>query len=661
MNDVEVILNQNILRLKKHPFVAKVLCTKKVICVCGAAIKLSRKWDEDYINRHTRSKGCKRVESQKIIYDYFNVTNKKCDDDDSDEEWEDWDSEVEDAMDDDDIIGVDERSEDDNSNFNVDLDFNENIIDLALNKRRTCSGLHFAKISAYIYCTPANFGGSRRVEVIAKEIWANRFKKGFSRKKLNYKEKRILNRQIYAESQWFIDWQSDSVRTKECNGYVDENCYDKICCTACLSLCSNTLLANRIIVPTPKPHNIKHTPLFWFESDPMKKYLQNADLLQVWHIIKGNSLPNDSNIWLTLADKAMRASFSNWALELFRQNLEGRTIQNIRRLRKNEIDYLTDPDLCYENIARFKRLIDTLHYEGPISAMTDNTKLKPGLHYLSQFGCIIGSVLDNSETKITDYDQIPQIVNKIKNENAIANNVRTYILQDDGATYRAFYLSNLRIIYSQHLENPNNEEMCGFFVLLFVFAVEHFFGVARQINSDFTYADLIHLIPKIAQHSKALRNNNIIYEKEKLVREDGQINFIKMLEICTKHEAYSSRILERKCHIEQIAKNSDLIINPNKASHMVAHFINNENPETRFITQREKCWKTNRKTMAAKLAQQHTKEELARNKESHPDNIVYYLANMDVVVTENSLSLKGFGKIIYNYFNCGEIKAAIVV
>ncbi|PKB97973.1 hypothetical protein RhiirA5_432167 [Rhizophagus irregularis] len=337
-------------RLKKHLFVAKVLRAKKVICVCGAAIKLSRKWDEDYINHHTKSKGCKRVE-----------------------EWEDWDSEVEDAMDDDDIIGVDECSEDDNSNFNVDLDFNENIIDLASNKRRTCSGLHSAKISAYIDRTPANFGGSCHVKVIAKEIWANRFKKGFSRKKLNYKEKRILNCQIYAESQWFIDRQSDSVCAKECNRYVDENCHDKICCTAYLSLCSNTLLANRIIVPTPKPQNIKHTPLF--------------------------CLPNDSNIWLTLADKAMRgvfndkpvftglchvmvqaclrkenslgmqnlkyseeftnflvilASFSNWALELFRQNLEGRTIQNIRRLRKNEIDYLTDPDLCYENIARFK-------------------------------------------------------------------------------------------------------------------------------------------------------------------------------------------------------------------------------------------------------------------------------------------------------------------
>ena len=61
--------------------------------------------------------------------------------------------------------------------------------------------------------------------------------------------------------------------------------------------------------------------------------------------------------------------------------------------------------------------------------MTDNTKLKPGLCYSLQFDCIIGSVLDNNETKITDYDQIPQIINKIKSEKAIANNVRIYILQ----------------------------------------------------------------------------------------------------------------------------------------------------------------------------------------------------------------------------------------
>jgi hypothetical protein len=56
-------------------------------------------------------------------------------------------------------------------------------------------------------------------------------------------------------------------------------------------------------------------------------------------------------------------------------------------------------------------------------------------------------------------------------------------------------------------------------------AAEHFFGIARQINSDFTFAELLYIVPKIAQYSKALRNNNLIYEKEKSVRE-GRRNFV---------------------------------------------------------------------------------------------------------------------------------------
>jgi len=69
---------------------------------------------------------------------------------------------------------------------------------------------------------------------------------------------------------------------------------------------------------------------------------------------------------------------------------------------------------------------------------------------------------------------------------------------------------------------------------------------------------------------------------------DGQLNFIEMIEIRVKHEAYSSKKLKRKYHGEQIANNSDPgTINPNKASHMVAYLVNNENPESRFVTQRE--------------------------------------------------------------------------
>ena len=50
-----------------------------------------------------------------------------------------------------------------------------------------------------------------------------------------------------------------------------------------------------------------------------------------------------------------------------------------------------------------------------------------------------------------------------------------------------------------------------------------------------------------------------------------------MIEIRTKHEAYSSKILERTYHSEQITRNSDLrTINLNKASHIIAYCVNNE-------------------------------------------------------------------------------------
>jgi hypothetical protein len=44
------------------------------------------------------------------------------------------------------------------------------------------------------------------------------------------------------------------------------------------------------------------------------------------------------------------------------------------------------------------------------------------------------------------------------------------------------------------------------------------------------------------------------------------------------------------------------------ASHFVAYFTKNKNPEQRFETQREKRWKNNRKNIATTLAQLHAQE-----------------------------------------------------
>ena len=98
-------------------------------------------------------------------------------------------------------------------------------------------------------------------------------------------------------------------------------------------------------------------------------------------------------------------------------------------MRSNSEDILADPTFCFENIARFNRFLDSVNYNGPIAAMTDNTKLKPRLRYSSQMGCIIGSTLSNEETDIKIYSNIPTVINNIKEHNAIAKYVRVYILQ----------------------------------------------------------------------------------------------------------------------------------------------------------------------------------------------------------------------------------------
>lgn len=92
-------------------------------------------------------------------------------------------------------------------------------------------------------------------------------------------------------------------------------------------------------------------------------------------------------------------------------------------------DAIINTELCYENMVRFKRFADSLNYNGPVAAMTDNTKLKERLSYSATLGCVIGSTLSTSETKASNYKEIIAIIDKIKVKNAIAKQVRVYLLQ----------------------------------------------------------------------------------------------------------------------------------------------------------------------------------------------------------------------------------------
>ena len=161
------------------------------------------------------------------------------------------------------------------------------------------------------------------------------------------------------------------MRAKSCTGIAkNENI-----CNECSFIRYNKALCKRIARPLPLPSNIKFTPKYYWEDNPLKRYLQNCDLCDIWNLLNNDSENQLDNPWIVLADKALKGAFndapvftglcevmgnaierklknkckknlkysdeftnflvilggfSSRALDLFRQNLEGRTIQSIR-------------------------------------------------------------------------------------------------------------------------------------------------------------------------------------------------------------------------------------------------------------------------------------------------------------------------------------------
>lgn len=92
-------------------------------------------------------------------------------------------------------------------------------------------------------------------------------------------------------------------------------------------------------------------------------------------------------------------------------------------------DYLTNPNLMYENVARFARAMEALKWTGPVVAMTDCTKIRTKLTYSQELGCIVGSTLGFDNTNVITYDDIHLKIKEIQDNKAIASQVRCVVLK----------------------------------------------------------------------------------------------------------------------------------------------------------------------------------------------------------------------------------------
>ena len=184
---------------------------KKIICRCGKIIKLGHRYDETFLNIHVNGKGCLAKQGIQSILNFYKPISKlkKIKSDDDINSAEEWESDDDKRMNDDDLFNIDEISEEeresDYENNNNEILSDDDMIIPLNNKRKPYLDFKSNVIREYISRTPAQFGETRRIKVIAKELFPDLFPKNFSCKKLDYSQKRQLNRQLYVEAIWKVD------------------------------------------------------------------------------------------------------------------------------------------------------------------------------------------------------------------------------------------------------------------------------------------------------------------------------------------------------------------------------------------------------------------------------------------------------------------------
>ena len=137
---------------------------KKVICCCGKIIKLGRHYDETFLNIHVNDKGCLAKQGIQSILNFYKPISKlkKIKSDDNISSAEEWESDNDERINDNDLFNINEISEEERksdyeNNDNEILSDDDMIIPLN-NKQKPCSGLRSNAIHEYISHTPAQFG-----------------------------------------------------------------------------------------------------------------------------------------------------------------------------------------------------------------------------------------------------------------------------------------------------------------------------------------------------------------------------------------------------------------------------------------------------------------------------------------------------------------------
>ncbi len=155
-------------RLEKNSNVAHIYNSTLVECICEKQIALHKAYEETNLTKHLQN-GCNLKNKQPEITKFFKYANKS-------------------------------------NNSSKPNEFDEPDISnkiSVVSKRKPCQGLSDKKYQQYIKQTPVEVGGTRRREIIAKDLFPIISK--FYSKHLSKEQTMEFNQQFHIEVQWIID------------------------------------------------------------------------------------------------------------------------------------------------------------------------------------------------------------------------------------------------------------------------------------------------------------------------------------------------------------------------------------------------------------------------------------------------------------------------
>ncbi|CAB4378488.1 unnamed protein product [Rhizophagus irregularis] len=249
-------------------------------------------------------------------------------------------------------------------------------------KNVACKGLFEDKYREYVLNSLAEFGGSIRPDIAAKELFPEIVKANLRLKSLGKMRCADLKNYLRAHAIWILDKTTLSVRSKMCENFTTR---ELSICDECDKLRKNSRLNQRRRYQRATGKNIRFIPK-WYLEHPLSKLLLNTNLKSLW--VSADNSDSDAEIWSKLAqfgkdglfkgektfqelaslmiqiqekklqDKKMTGlryseylkqffcllSDSSREYEIFRQMFAGMSIRSIRYMRAKESDIVSNPE-----------------------------------------------------------------------------------------------------------------------------------------------------------------------------------------------------------------------------------------------------------------------------------------------------------------------------